>query len=469
MRAERDRAGRPAARARAPGGRRHAAGDSRLPRADRAPERARRRGPPPRARRPVPNGVPDAEGACGRAARRAEGARRARARRPARPAIGPASELTAHEQRLLMLASALATEPRVLLLDEPAAGGSAAELDRLAELLHELRDSGLALLVIEHNLRFVRRVADEVTRSRGRPSDRVRHTCAGRLRRRSEDGLPGTTEALVQATRTRPRRSAAVLAGCGGDKGSDKSQDGDDRRQRAVLADAVRRRDDRRRRRARRRRRPQSTSNGVKYRFRIKRYDTGLSPQHGGRATSGGRSPTARSRSSTRAPASTPRGRSPRDADIPLGDHLPGRRSASSTRTSGRTSSASRRPTTASSFRLAEYLIPKRLKVALLTDDTRYGQEGAKALDQAFGAEPGVGRGQADRPGRGARSRAAGAPRPPRRRDGAARLGAADDDRRRAHRGAQLGLEGAGLHAADRRGPARPPAARRTTRTGSTG
>jgi branched-chain amino acid transport system ATP-binding protein len=62
-----------------------------------------------------------------------------------------------------MLASALATDPRVLLLDEPAAGASAAELDRLAELLDELRDSGLALLVIEHNLRFVRRVADEVT------------------------------------------------------------------------------------------------------------------------------------------------------------------------------------------------------------------------------------------------------------------------------------------------------------------
>jgi branched-chain amino acid transport system permease protein len=75
----------------------------------------------------------------------------------------PASELTAHEQRLLMIASALATEPRVVLLDEPAAGASAAELDRLAKLLHELRDSGLALLVIEHNLRFVRRVADEVT------------------------------------------------------------------------------------------------------------------------------------------------------------------------------------------------------------------------------------------------------------------------------------------------------------------
>jgi branched-chain amino acid transport system ATP-binding protein/branched-chain amino acid transport system permease protein len=75
----------------------------------------------------------------------------------------PAAELTAHEQRLLMLASALATQPRVLLLDEPAAGASTAELDSLAELLDELRDSGLALLVIEHNLRFVRRVADRVT------------------------------------------------------------------------------------------------------------------------------------------------------------------------------------------------------------------------------------------------------------------------------------------------------------------
>jgi branched-chain amino acid transport system permease protein len=75
----------------------------------------------------------------------------------------PASELTAHEQRLVMLASALATHPRVLLLDEPAAGASAAELDRLAEILGKLRDNGLALLVIEHNLRFVRTVADRVT------------------------------------------------------------------------------------------------------------------------------------------------------------------------------------------------------------------------------------------------------------------------------------------------------------------
>ena len=40
------------------------------------------------------------------------------------------------------------------------------------------------------------------------------------------------------------------------------------------------------------------------------------------------------------------------------------------------------------SFRLAEYLIPKGLKVALLTDDTGYGEEGAAALDRSFGANP---------------------------------------------------------------------------------
>jgi branched-chain amino acid transport system permease protein len=75
----------------------------------------------------------------------------------------PASELSAHDRRLLMLASALATEPRVLLLDEPAAGASSAELDSLAALMGELKRRGIALLLTEHNLRFVRRVADVVT------------------------------------------------------------------------------------------------------------------------------------------------------------------------------------------------------------------------------------------------------------------------------------------------------------------
>ena len=75
----------------------------------------------------------------------------------------PSSELTAHGQRLLMLASALATDPRVLLLDEPAAGAGASEIEHLADVLDRLRRKGLALLVIEHNLRFVRRIADQVS------------------------------------------------------------------------------------------------------------------------------------------------------------------------------------------------------------------------------------------------------------------------------------------------------------------
>jgi branched-chain amino acid transport system permease protein len=70
--------------------------------------------------------------------------------------------LTGTEQRLLMIASALAAGPRVLLLDEPSAGSGPDELERLRQLLLRLGDSGLSLLVVEHNLRLVRSIAGEV-------------------------------------------------------------------------------------------------------------------------------------------------------------------------------------------------------------------------------------------------------------------------------------------------------------------
>jgi len=73
-----------------------------------------------------------------------------------------AQELTGSEQRLLMIASALATRPRILLLDEPSAGASGAELQRLAAILERLSAEGLAVLAVEHNLRLVRTVADEI-------------------------------------------------------------------------------------------------------------------------------------------------------------------------------------------------------------------------------------------------------------------------------------------------------------------
>jgi branched-chain amino acid transport system permease protein len=74
----------------------------------------------------------------------------------------PAPQLTSSERRLLALAAALATGPDVLLVDELAAGAGTDELDRLAEVVDRLRARGLALLVVEHNLRLVRRVADRV-------------------------------------------------------------------------------------------------------------------------------------------------------------------------------------------------------------------------------------------------------------------------------------------------------------------
>ena len=61
-----------------------------------------------------------------------------------------------------MIASALATRPRLLLLDEPSAGAARQEVDFLAQLLREVQASGISLLVVEHNLPLVRAFADRV-------------------------------------------------------------------------------------------------------------------------------------------------------------------------------------------------------------------------------------------------------------------------------------------------------------------
>jgi branched-chain amino acid transport system ATP-binding protein len=75
----------------------------------------------------------------------------------------PAEELPLGQQRALQLARALCGRPRLLLLDEPASGLRAAERERLATLIEDLRGSGLTILLVEHDVAFVMRLADRVT------------------------------------------------------------------------------------------------------------------------------------------------------------------------------------------------------------------------------------------------------------------------------------------------------------------
>lgn len=74
-----------------------------------------------------------------------------------------ASQLPYGHQRMVEIARALATEPSVLLLDEPAAGMTAAEIKQLEELLQRLVGYGLTIVLIEHHMDFVQRVSDTVT------------------------------------------------------------------------------------------------------------------------------------------------------------------------------------------------------------------------------------------------------------------------------------------------------------------
>jgi branched-chain amino acid transport system ATP-binding protein len=74
----------------------------------------------------------------------------------------PAATLPIGQLRLLAVARALAQRPRLLLLDEPAAGLRAAEKETLAEALRALRERGLTQVLVEHDMGFVGSLADRV-------------------------------------------------------------------------------------------------------------------------------------------------------------------------------------------------------------------------------------------------------------------------------------------------------------------
>jgi branched-chain amino acid transport system ATP-binding protein len=74
-----------------------------------------------------------------------------------------ASNLAYGMQRRLEIARALASEPRLLLLDEPAAGMNASEKLELVELIRRIRERGVTVFLIEHDMRLVKQISERIT------------------------------------------------------------------------------------------------------------------------------------------------------------------------------------------------------------------------------------------------------------------------------------------------------------------
>ena len=73
-----------------------------------------------------------------------------------------AANLSYGDQRRLEIARAMATDPKLLCLDEPAAGFNPAEKQRLMDLIRKVRDQGYTVLLIEHDMRLVMGVTDRI-------------------------------------------------------------------------------------------------------------------------------------------------------------------------------------------------------------------------------------------------------------------------------------------------------------------
>jgi branched-chain amino acid transport system ATP-binding protein len=74
-----------------------------------------------------------------------------------------AGDLSYGDQRRLEIARAVASDPKLLMLDEPAAGMNPTETRELVELLLRLKQNGLTLLLVEHDMHFVMSLCDRIT------------------------------------------------------------------------------------------------------------------------------------------------------------------------------------------------------------------------------------------------------------------------------------------------------------------
>jgi branched-chain amino acid transport system ATP-binding protein len=79
-----------------------------------------------------------------------------------RVADEPVGSLSFGRRRMVELARGLATEPKLLLLDEPASGLNTKETDELADLIRKIRDTGVTVLLVEHDMSLVMDVCEEI-------------------------------------------------------------------------------------------------------------------------------------------------------------------------------------------------------------------------------------------------------------------------------------------------------------------
>jgi len=77
-------------------------------------------------------------------------------------ALMNAASLPLREQKLLEIARALATQPKLLLLDEPAAGLNMRETEKLAEMILKIRQREITVMLVEHDMSLVMDISDEV-------------------------------------------------------------------------------------------------------------------------------------------------------------------------------------------------------------------------------------------------------------------------------------------------------------------
>lgn len=74
----------------------------------------------------------------------------------------PAAELPIGQRRLVEVARALSAEPKLLLMDEPAAGLNMRETDRMGEIIENIRASGVTVLLVEHDMSLVMSISEEI-------------------------------------------------------------------------------------------------------------------------------------------------------------------------------------------------------------------------------------------------------------------------------------------------------------------